>query len=186
MNRKTQKAAKTRARIIKAGFELFSEHGFADTGMNMIAEHAGSSRANVYLHFRNKPAIVLARMQEIEPDIVDPFHVLLDAAPHTQDSIHSWLLHMKELWSIYRVEFAAMEQAMSQDEDVAAEWLAMVRRMSLTLPGFEDDSQRMQDFVALLMGLDRNFYFLYVRGHTDNEEYVFNALSRQWLTLFER
>lgn len=93
---------------------------------------------------------------------------------------------MRDLWLELKVEFAAVEQAMAEDEEVATEWLAMIRRMSLTLPGLAEDQQRMQDFVALLMSLDRNYYFLYVRGLRENEDFVLEALTRQWLTLFER
>lgn len=184
MNLKEQKAAETRRRFIDVAFELFSEQGYGATSMNQIARHAGGSRANLYLHFRNKPDLVLAKMREIEPGIIAPFRELFETAPHDAASIRTWLERMRGLWLELKVEFAAMEQAMSEDEEVAGEWLGMIRRMSMTLPGLADDKQRMQDFLSLLMSLDRNYYFLYVRDHRDNEAFVLDALVRQWLTLF--
>src|SRR5690625_1323280 len=186
MNLKEQKFADTRRRFIDAAFELFSQHGYSATSMNQIAKRAGGSRANLYLHFRNKPDLVLAKMREIEPGIIEPFRELFDTAPHDSASIRAWLERMRDLWLELKVEFGAMEQAMSEDESVAAEWLGMVRRMSNTVPYLAENTQRKQDFLALLMSLDRNYYFLYVRGHRDNEDFVLEALTRQWLTLFPK
>ncbi|AGF71111.1 TetR/AcrR family transcriptional regulator [Corynebacterium halotolerans] len=184
MNLREQKAAETRRRFIDVAFELFSEQGYGATSMNQIAKHAGGSRANLYLHFRNKPDLVLAKMREIEPGIIGPFRGLFESAPHDAASVRAWLERMRDLWLETKVEFAAMEQAMSEDGEVAAEWLDMIRRMSHTMPGLAENRQRRQDFVCLLMSLDRNYYFLYVRGHRENEDFVLEALTRQWLTLF--
>lgn len=184
MNQKERQAAETRQRFIDVAFELFSQQGYGASSMNQIAKAAGGSRANLYLHFRNKPDLVMTKMRTIEPEILNPFRELFDTAPHDAASIRQWLERMRDLWLDMRVEFAAMEQAMSEDEEVAAEWLGMIRRMSLTLPGLAEHPQRMQDFVSLLMSLDRNFYFLYVRGMRDHEDMVLEALTRQWLTLF--
>lgn len=184
MNQKERQSAETRQRFIDAAFGLFSEQGYGASSMNQIAKAAGGSRANLYLHFRNKPDLVLTKMRTIEPEIIGPFRELFDTAPHDAASIRAWLERMRDLWLEMRVEFSAMEQAMSEDEEVATEWLGMIRRMSLTLPGLAEDQQRLQDFVALLMSLDRNYYFLYVRGLRDHEDLVLAALTRQWLTLF--
>lgn len=184
MNLREQQAAETRQRFIDTAFELFSQQGYGASSMNQIAKAAGGSRANLYLHFRNKPDLVLAKMQAIEPDIIVPFRRLFESAPHDGESIRVWLEQVRDIFLEFRVEFAAVEQAMSEDEEVATEWLGMIRRMSYSLPGLADNRQRLQDFVSLLMSLDRNYYFLYVRGHRDNEDFVLEALTRQWLTLF--
>lgn len=186
MNLRDQQAAETRRRFVDSAFELFSQQGYGASSMNQIAKAAGGSRANLYLHFRNKPDLVLAKMRAIEPEIIGPFRELFESGPHDAASIRGWLERMRDLWLELKVEFSAVEQAMSEDEEVATEWLGMIRRMSLTLPGLAEDQQRMQDFVALLMSLDRNYYFLYVRGLRENEDLVLEALTRQWLTLFER
>jgi AcrR family transcriptional regulator len=186
MNLKEQKFADTRRRFIDAAFELFSQQGYSATSMNQIAKHAAGSRANLYLHFRNKPDLVLAKMREIEPSIIAPFQELFEVDSHDATSIRAWLERMRDLWLEFKVEFGAMEQAMSEDGEVAAEWLGMVRRMSHSVPELVNNTQRKQDFLALLMSLDRNYYFLYVRGHRDNEDFVLEALSRQWLTLFPK
>lgn len=184
MNLKEQKAAATRQRFIDAAFELFTEQSYGATSINQIAKQAGGSRANFYLHFRNKPDLVMAKMREVEPGIIAPFRELFDAASHDVVSMRAWLERMRELWLELKVEFAAVEEAMSQDEEVSAEWLGMTRRMSASIPDLAENKQRRHDFLTLVMSLDRNFYFLYVRGHRDNEDFVLDALTRQWLMLF--
>ncbi|QGU03439.1 TetR/AcrR family transcriptional regulator [Corynebacterium comes] len=184
MNLRDQQAAETRQRFVDSAFELFSQQGYGASSMNQIAKLAGGSRANLYLHFRNKPDLVLAKMRAIEPEITGPFRELFEPERHDGASIRLWLERMRDLFLEFKVEFAAVEQAMAEDEEVATEWLGMMRRIGLTLPGLAEDQQRMQDFMALLMSLDRNYYFLYVRGLRENEDLVLEALTRQWLTLF--
>lgn len=65
--------------------------------MNEIARHSGGSRANLYLHFRNKPDIVLARMRDLEPTFAAPFTTLFDEPPDTHTQALAWLATMKTL-----------------------------------------------------------------------------------------
>ncbi|MGP6175180.1 TetR/AcrR family transcriptional regulator [Corynebacterium sp. A21] len=178
-----QKNAETRRKFLAAAFELFTWNGYGPTSMHQIAKHAGGSRANLYLHFRNKPDLVLARMQEMEAQLAQPFQELVRTPVHSEETIRAWLERMKDLWRTYRVEFTTVEQAMSEDETVAAEWWSMIQRISNSLPGLEQGHRR-QHFITLWMGLDRTFSFLYGRGHIENEERVLASLTEQWLALF--
>jgi len=51
--------AETRQAIADAAFALFHRHGFSDTVMEHIAEHAGVSRSTLYRRYRSKEDIVL-------------------------------------------------------------------------------------------------------------------------------
>src|SRR5690625_7988622 len=102
MNLKEQKFADTRRRFIDAAFELFSQQGYSATSMNQIAKHAAGSRANLYLHFRNKPDLVLAKMREIEPSIIVPFQELFEIDSHDATSIRAWLERMQIGRASYR------------------------------------------------------------------------------------
>ena len=99
-----RKAADTRQRFIDSAFELFTRQGYRATSMNEIARHSGGSRANLYLHFRNKPDIVLARMRDLEPTFAAPFTTLFDEPPATHTQALAWLATMKNLWMEGRVE----------------------------------------------------------------------------------
>jgi AcrR family transcriptional regulator len=56
--RNTDRAAATRARIIASVRELLSQGRFHDCTVEQVAEHAGVSRATLYLHFRSRVELV--------------------------------------------------------------------------------------------------------------------------------
>lgn len=180
-----QKAADTRQRFIHTAFELFTWQGYRSTSMNQIAQHAGGSRANLYLHFRNKPDIVLARMRDLEPHFAQPFNKLFHTPPTDHASALAWLGTMKALWVEGRVEFSAIEQAMGEDQEVATEWWAMVQRLANSFPELRENPTRRMHFLTLWMGLDRTFQFVYGYGHTDHEKQMLDSLAHQWLALFQ-
>lgn len=191
MNLRDQKRAQTRQRFIDTALRLFQEQGFEATSMNQIASAAGGSRANLYLHFRNKPDLVMAKMRDIEREITASYRRLDELPVHNAASVRAWLAEARTMWSLYRIEFAAMEQAMAADEAVADEWLGMLQRVSRSMvrlqEGCANEQEREQKkvhVITLMMGLDRTFYFLYVRGHMDRHELVLESLTRQWMTLY--
>ncbi|ANE03039.1 TetR/AcrR family transcriptional regulator [Corynebacterium crudilactis] len=183
MATRQEQSAITRQSIIDAGFELFAELGFEATTISQIAQRAGFSRVTVYQYFANKPQIILGRLMQIQPEIHRPFEPLFARKVHTEESTYEFLMEMKSLWNRYGVEFAAIEKAMTSDADIAAQWLETLRKLSLEFPGVALDPANAQEFTALVMSLDRNFYFLYGRGHDENEDGVLRGLVKQWMTL---
>lgn len=185
MQRAQRNPEKTRQSFIDAAFELFEQKGYVSTTMNQIAVRGGGSRANLYLHFHNKSKIVLAYMYGIEERLGKPFKELFATQPHDAESIRRWLQTIKELWLEKRTVFMAIEMAMTENAEVAGAWLDIMHSIADSIPELEDNKQLKQGFIALWMGLDRNCYFLYGRGRLENEEFVLEALTRQWLALFE-
>ncbi len=66
-NRRAEKAAQTRRRVIEAATELFLERGYAPTTMETIADMADVAVETVYSRFRNKATLLEAIL---EPAIV--------------------------------------------------------------------------------------------------------------------
>lgn len=71
--RRTQEARRTatRAALLAAARELFTERGFAGTGREDIAERAGVTRGALYHHFDSKQAAFSAVVDELEAELVD-------------------------------------------------------------------------------------------------------------------
>ena len=192
MTGRTPKSVATRQRFVDDALRLFRERGYEHTSMAQIAVAAGSSRANLYLYFGAKSQIIMARMREIETEVAE-LYGLLDRMPeHSPAALREWLGTARAMWLRYATEFEAINQAMTADPDVLDEWLGLIRRISSTCAGpyrtcaTEDArADREVHMVTLMMSLERNFYFLYVRGHTEREDRVLTSLARQWALLFE-
>jgi AcrR family transcriptional regulator len=189
--KRTAKSAVTRQRFVDEALRLFREQGYEQTSMAQIASAAGSSRANLYLYFHSKPQLIMARMQEIEPEVAG-FLAALDAMPeHTPAALRAWLEKGRAMWWRYTTEFEAISRAMAADPEVLDEWLGMVRRVSSAQTALyrrcrtEDERLDLEvHMVTLMMSLERNFYYMYIRGHTEREDRVLASLAKQWAVLF--
>ena len=71
--RRTQaeRSRTTQAALLAAARELFAARGFAATGRDQIAEHAGVTRGALYHHFDSKQALFRAVVEELEGEIVE-------------------------------------------------------------------------------------------------------------------
>ncbi|GAB2888428.1 TetR family transcriptional regulator BpeR [Paraburkholderia jirisanensis] len=66
MRRTREDALKTREQILDAAEVTFFEHGFAQTSLAQIAEHAGLTRGAIYGHFRNKGEVFNAMAERVK------------------------------------------------------------------------------------------------------------------------
>lgn len=83
------KTEERRQAIITSAKEMFREHGFEATSMDMIARHFGGSKATLYNYFKSKEAIFLAVIEhttkvdfepaflQLEQNSSQPLHTLL-------------------------------------------------------------------------------------------------------------
>lgn len=188
---RTAKSAATRQRIVDEALRLFREQGYEQTSMARIAAVAGGSRANLYLYFSGKPQIIMARMREIETEVAGLYSVLDRLPEHSPVALRTWLEQARQMWFEYAAEFEAINQAMATDPAVLEEWLGLVRRISagqtrlyLGCRTEDEREDRGAHMATLMMSLERNFYFLYVRGHREREDRVLAALARQWAQLY--
>lgn len=52
-----------RQELIDTGIRLFAEHGFHNTGIDLIAQEANVSKKTMYHHFRSKEELILAALK---------------------------------------------------------------------------------------------------------------------------
>lgn len=189
---RTAKGVATRQRFVDEALRLFEQQGYEGTSMARIASAAGSSRANLYLYFNSKSQLIRARMAEIETEVTELYAVLDRMPEHTPAAMREWLGTARGMWLRYATEFEAINQAMAIDREVLDEWLGLVRRISsahASLHGHgatEDErADREAHLATLMMSMERNFYFLYIRGHKEREDRVLTSLARQWAQLFD-
>jgi AcrR family transcriptional regulator len=58
-------AADTRARLVDAAVELFNQHSFAGTSLQMIADELGITKAAIYYHFRSREQLLTGVVEPI-------------------------------------------------------------------------------------------------------------------------
>lgn len=191
MTAPTQRAASktaTQQRIVDAAFTLFRQHGYEATTMSQIAHQAQTSRPNLYLHFTSKTQIVLDRMKSIEPSATAMYDELGELGTFSADSMLEWLRSTgKDMWSSHSAEFDAINRATATDNEVLDEWLGLHRRISSRLadrlvpdPDGDDRTAWQTYLTTLLVGLERNFYFIYIKCHAEREEFALRGLAHQW------
>lgn len=89
MNRKLEQGAATRARLVDTATNLFAEHGFAGTSVEMVLAAADVSRGAFYHHFPSKQAVFEAAVEAIESRIIG---ALAEQAAVAGTAKHSLLL----------------------------------------------------------------------------------------------
>ena len=63
--KKVEQSEFTRAALLKSARELFTEHGYADTATEDIAQRAGVTRGAIYYQFRDKSGLFYAVLDGI-------------------------------------------------------------------------------------------------------------------------
>ncbi len=68
--KKVEQSEFTRAALLKSARELFTEHGYADTATEDIAQRAGVPRGAIYYQFRDKSGLFRAVLEDLNLNIV--------------------------------------------------------------------------------------------------------------------
>ncbi|WP_017975536.1 TetR/AcrR family transcriptional regulator [Actinopolyspora halophila] len=188
---RTARSAATRRRFVEVALRLFRDEGYAQTSMSQIAQAAGGSRANLYLYFNSKPQLVTTRMRELEPEVEELYTALDELPDHSPETMLGWVDRARQMWFRYAAEFESIYQAMSAESDILEEWLGLIHRMCRAqvvlyrdCASEEERLDRQAHMFTLMMSLERNFYFLYVRQRGDQEDRILAALANQWARLF--
>lgn len=99
MRRSKEEAARTRETVLHAALSLFSQHGYSQTTLAMIAKAAGYSRGPIYWHFRNKDELyeaVLDYSQRPLQQLVKQAAQTTDAQRAVCDFIDNWFYLLLE------------------------------------------------------------------------------------------
>lgn len=191
MSDRTARSVATRRRFVDVALRLFQEKGYAQTSMAQIAQAAGGSRANLYLYFNSKPQLVMTRMRELEVEVEDLYTELDELPDHSPETMRGWVDRARLMWFRYAAEFEAISQAMSAEPGILDEWLGLIHRVCraqvVLYQDCASDQERLEreaHMATLMMSLERNFYFLYVRRRADHEDRILATLANQWARLF--
>lgn len=69
-DRRAERGEATRAALVRAARELFSERGYGAVGTNEVVERAGVTRGAMYHHFREKKDLLRAVYEQTEEELI--------------------------------------------------------------------------------------------------------------------
>ena len=137
-NRGAERSAATRERIVGAVRELLAQGRFHDSTVEEVAEHAGVSRATLYLHFRSRPDLVDGICDVLEPALVGVRDSVvledIDAAlAATVDATtRFWASEealLEQLYGVVAIDPAVRDFVDRQRDDRRGEMQKLVRRL---------------------------------------------------------
>jgi AcrR family transcriptional regulator len=105
MNRRS--GEDSRKIILNAALKTFSEFGYEDASMRMIAEKAHMSVGGLYLHFKNKDELCLVMMKKHSEDFLLNVKTAIDNAKNPVNAISVYIKISIEHTSRHRELFLA-------------------------------------------------------------------------------
>ena len=71
MSSRAQQSEATRRKLIRVARDLFARNGFSDVATEELVRRAGVTRGALYHHFRDKPDLFAAVVEELEQDVME-------------------------------------------------------------------------------------------------------------------
>ncbi|TDO30627.1 TetR family transcriptional regulator [Kribbella sp. VKM Ac-2527] len=110
---KTAGATDSRQRFIDVALRLFTQHSFAGTSLQMIADELGVTKAAVYHHFHTREELLNA---VVEP-VLEQLRAIVDAA-EGQRTVHARAEHMLTGYADLAVRNRALISVLAADRGV--------------------------------------------------------------------
>lgn len=130
---RSQKGARTRARLLEAAKEIFEEDGFLEARISDIAERAGLSHGSFYHYFDSKEEIFREVAESVEEQLSAPLGgVILDPESHAppQERIREALRRHLESYRREAKIIGVIEQMARYDKQVNDVRMARVEHYS--------------------------------------------------------
>ena len=163
MSVRAQKQQQTRAELIAAATDLFAQHGFHGTTLDMIAKAAGYTKGAVYSNFVTKDDLFLAALEVETANRVAIMQKIIGKA----DTDESWergivrwfeeTLDVERGWFLAEVEFSVhivrSPQGQQQLEAVYAPLLDAITKLTGRQMGAAAGAEISRLFMALSFGI---------------------------------
>lgn len=112
---KPSQRAETYDKILGAALDLFVSRGFEGTTVDEIAEAAGLTKGAIYFHFATKDELLLALLDQVEKNFVDPMdRRVRRAGPSAREKFVAFAHQQSEL-GVGRTKLAILAIKTSSD-----------------------------------------------------------------------
>jgi AcrR family transcriptional regulator len=183
----------TRMRLVEAAIEAFKESGYAHATIEEIADHAGTTRATFYLHFKSKSDII-AVLQERSQDYFHGVYADLGPVAHAPslESVRKWITNaMREWEKVQDVARPVAEAATIEPEvlqSLERREAAQIAELAAALRAGEPDlnARDAEIFASILLAPLRYYFNVFMRGKRFNKKRVIDAMAASWMAVFEK
>jgi len=141
-DRRKQKGRVSRERILEAAIQLFSERGYAGTGVHEIARRAGIEKAALYWHFGSKEGLLAAVLDRADAEIVESIYKKVSQSGTSDERLDLFVNGLRRLAAerghMVRLMLSiAIERAHVSAEARAAVQRVFDRTRAAVVQGFE-------------------------------------------------
>ena len=123
---------KTKQRIVQGALELFNDQGERSITTNHIAAHLGISPGNLYYHYANKQAIILAIFQDYTAELLDRFRPFENQSESLVLLKHYVNSMFSLMWK-YRFFYANLADILAKDDELHAAYLEVQDKLRVNL-----------------------------------------------------
>jgi AcrR family transcriptional regulator len=96
-DRRKQKGRVSRERILEAAVQLFSERGYAGTGVHEIARRAGIEKAALYWHFGSKEGLLAAVLDRADAEFVEGIYKKVTRSGSSDEQLDLFISNLRRL-----------------------------------------------------------------------------------------
>jgi AcrR family transcriptional regulator len=96
-DRRKLKGQLSRERILESAVGLFSQRGYAASGVEEIARRAGIEKAALYWHFGSKEGLLAAVLDRMDAEIVEGIVKRVEAAARSEDRLEQFVRGLERL-----------------------------------------------------------------------------------------
>ncbi|OKH66159.1 TetR family transcriptional regulator [Mycobacterium sp. SWH-M5] len=144
----------TRVRLVDAAVRLITQHGFAGTSLQMIADELGFTKAAIYYHFRTREQLLSA---VVEP-FLDELRAVIDEAEQLR-GVHARADRMVRGYAALAVRNRALVSVLAGDPSVIealrarSEWAAVIDRQMALLTDMDPGPPGMVKATMVFSGM---------------------------------
>ena len=187
-----QRGEETRAKILKAAFEVFAQEGYDATGVAEICARAGVSKGAFYHHFLSKQAVfitllddwlveidqALAGALQVSPSVAEAILTMADRAREVFSSSDRRLPMFLEFWTRASRDPEVWTATIAPYRHYEAYFIELIRR------GVEDGSLRPVDPDLAARALVSLAVGLFFQGILDPQGAAWDEIARGSIDLF--
>jgi AcrR family transcriptional regulator len=182
-----RKGDRRRHEILNAAEEQLRDRPAIELTIDGLAESVGASRSSLYFYFDSKWAVVDALVDRASAEMYEEFLALPGDAPF-EDFLAGVMQATYAGWRRHRVVFLAAAERSSHADESTDRWRGIMQRfvdfigdrleVELTLDPTVDPAplggSRQAAEICCWM-VERSFYMLFSREHTEEEEHALLA-----------